>query len=79
MQIFCYNVDLGKSFPGLKFNVREGKIAHSYQSDAGIYTRQMTGRYVNALASLIKRLITNKKERIDDYALFLYYKRNLFQ
>jgi len=50
MQIFCYNVDLGKSFPGLKFNVREGKIAHSYQSDAGIYTWQMTGRYVNALA-----------------------------
>ena len=43
MQIFCYNVDLGKSFPGLKFNVREGKIAHSYQSDAGIYTWQMTG------------------------------------
>ena len=52
---------------------------HFSQSDAGIYTRQMTGRYVNALASLIKRLITNKKERIDDYALFLYYKRNLFQ
>lgn len=40
MQIFCYNVDLGKSFPGLKFNVREGKIAHSYQSSAGIYTWQ---------------------------------------
>lgn len=50
MQIFCYNVDLGKSFLGLKFNVREGKIAYSYQSDAGIYTWQMTGRYVNALA-----------------------------
>lgn len=50
MQIFCYNVDLGKSFPGLKFNVREGKIAYSYQSDAGIYTWQMTGRYVNALS-----------------------------
>lgn len=45
MQIFCYNVDSGKSFPGLKFNVREGKIAHSYQSSAGIYTWQMTGRY----------------------------------
>lgn len=50
MQIFCYNVDLGKSFPGLKFNVREDKIAHSYQSSAGIYTWQMTGRYANALA-----------------------------
>ena len=54
MQIFCYNVDSGKSFPGLKFNVREGKIAHSYQSSAGIYTWQMTGRYANALAEALQ-------------------------